>query len=83
VLDTNPMSNLDPHGTRLDFVKPLGTPTSPRGYRNKPAIFTPGDKADALFYTRDSHLKLTVTSRAGRKLQSPFFTMGAFLKRNA
>jgi len=78
------------HGARrpIDFFRPLDTPTSTYEYRNKQAIFAQGDKADALFYIRDGHVKLTVTSKSGKKAviavlrQGDFFGEGCMTKQS-
>jgi CRP/FNR family cyclic AMP-dependent transcriptional regulator len=36
-------------------------------YQNKETIFTQGDKADAMFYIHNGSVKLTITSRRGKK----------------
>lgn len=38
-----------------------------RNYPNRQAIFAQGDQADAMFYIESGHVKLTVTSRSGKK----------------
>jgi CRP/FNR family cyclic AMP-dependent transcriptional regulator len=38
-----------------------------RDYPNKQAIFTQGDNADAIFCVQSGHVKLTVTSKNGKK----------------
>jgi CRP-like cAMP-binding protein len=53
--------------TAIDFFKRIDTPTSTYEYSDKQAIFTQGDKADALFYIRDGHVKLTVMSKGRKK----------------
>ena len=53
--------------TPLDPLKWTDASISTHDYRNKQAIFAQGDKADALFYIRDGHVKLTVTSKSGKK----------------
>ncbi len=71
-----------------DFFKRLDSPASTYEYRNKQAIFTQGDKADALFYIRAGHVKLTVTSKNGKKAviailrQGDFFGEGCVTKRS-
>jgi CRP/FNR family transcriptional regulator, cyclic AMP receptor protein len=51
----------------LDLFKWIDKPTSTLDYRSKQAIFSQGDKADALFYIRSGHVKLTVMSKTGKK----------------
>jgi CRP/FNR family transcriptional regulator, cyclic AMP receptor protein len=70
----------------IDFFKRLVTPASTYEYRNKQTIFAQGDKADALFYIRIGHVKLTVTSKSGKKAviailrQGDFFGEGCMTK---
>ncbi|MGA7341005.1 MAG: Crp/Fnr family transcriptional regulator, partial [Terracidiphilus sp.] len=72
----------------IDFFKQIDTPSSTLEYRNKQAIFAQGDKADALFYVRDGHVKLTVTSKSGKKAviavlrEGDFFGEGCVRKRS-
>jgi CRP/FNR family transcriptional regulator, cyclic AMP receptor protein len=71
-----------------DLFKRIDAPTSAHEYRNKQAIFAQGDKADALFYIRNGHVKLTVTSKSGKKAviailrQGDFFGEGCVTKRS-
>ncbi|MGB6690844.1 MAG: Crp/Fnr family transcriptional regulator [Terracidiphilus sp.] len=51
----------------LDLFKWIDKPTSTQDYGNKQTIFAQGDKADALFYIRGGHVKLTVMSKGGKK----------------
>lgn len=53
--------------TSLDLFKWIDSPTSTLDYRDKQTIFAQGDKADALFYIRSGHVKLTVKSKIGKK----------------
>lgn len=62
----------------IDFLKRIDTPGSSYEYRNKQAIFTQGDKADALFYIRDGHVKLTVTSKTEKKAVIAILSAGDF-----
>jgi len=62
----------------LDLFKWIHAPTSTHNYRNKQAIFAQGDKADALFYIRDGHVKLTVTSKSGKKAVIAILRRGDF-----
>lgn len=76
--------------TRLlpDFLQWIDGPVSTQNYRNKQAIFDQGDKADALFYIHDGHVKLTVTSKGGKKAviailrQGDFFGEGCVTKQS-
>lgn len=71
-----------------DLFKRIDTPTIAQEYRNKQTIFAQGDKADALFYIRAGHVKLTVTSKSGKKAviailrQGDFFGEGCVTKRS-
>jgi len=51
----------------LDLSKKVGTKSSTQEYRSGQTIFTQGDKADAVFYIRCGHVKLTVMSKGGKK----------------
>jgi CRP/FNR family cyclic AMP-dependent transcriptional regulator len=62
----------------LDLLKWIYAPASTHDYRNKQAIFSQGDKADALFYIRDGHVKLTVTSKSGKKAVIAILRRGDF-----
>jgi CRP-like cAMP-binding protein len=62
----------------IDFFKRIDTPTSTHEYRNKQAIFSQGDKADALFFIRGGHVKLTVTSKSGKKAVIAILRQGDF-----
>lgn len=62
----------------IEFFKRIDTPTSTYEYRNKQAIFIQGDKADSLFYVRVGHVKLTVTSKSGKKAVIAILREGDF-----
>ena len=64
--------------TPFDLSKWIDAPVSTLDYRNNQAIFVQGDKADALFYIRDGHVKLTVTSRSGKKAVIAVLRAGEF-----
>jgi CRP/FNR family transcriptional regulator, cyclic AMP receptor protein len=72
----------------LNLLKWTGASISTHGYRNKQVIFAQGDKADALFYIRDGHVKLTATSKSGKKAviailhQGDFFGEGCVRKQS-
>lgn len=74
--------------TPLDLFKWIDAPIATHDYRNKQAIFAQGDKADALFYIRDGHVKLTVTSKSGKRAviailrQGDFFGEGCVAKQS-
>jgi CRP-like cAMP-binding protein len=50
----------------------------PRDYRHKQAIFAQGDKADAMFYVQNGNVKLTVTSKEGKKAVIAILRQGDF-----
>jgi CRP/FNR family transcriptional regulator, cyclic AMP receptor protein len=62
----------------LDLVKWIGKPASTQGYGNKQTIFAQGDKADALFYIRNGHVKLTVMSKGGKRAVIAILHRGDF-----
>lgn len=64
--------------TPHDLFKWIKTPMSTHDYRNKQAIFAQGDEADALFYVRGGHVKLTVTSRGGKRAVIAILRQGDF-----
>jgi CRP/FNR family cyclic AMP-dependent transcriptional regulator len=51
----------------LDLSQQAGVQSSTRHYPNGQAIFSQGDKADAVFYIQSGHVKLTVSSKGGKK----------------
>jgi CRP/FNR family transcriptional regulator, cyclic AMP receptor protein len=64
--------------TPPDLFKWIDGPASTLAYRNKQAIFAQGDKADALFYIRSGHVKLTVTSKSGKRAVIAILRRGDF-----
>jgi len=56
----------------------LGGTTTTHDYRNRQAIFGQGDKADAMFYVQNGYVKLTVSSRAGKKAVIAILRHGDF-----
>jgi CRP/FNR family transcriptional regulator, cyclic AMP receptor protein len=64
--------------TPLDFFTWIDAPPSTQDYQNKQAIFVQGDQADALFYIRVGHVKLTVTSKDGKKAVIAILRRGDF-----
>jgi CRP/FNR family cyclic AMP-dependent transcriptional regulator len=74
--------------TPLDLFKGINAPITARDYRNKQAIFSQGDKADALFYIRAGYVKLTAASKSGKKAviailcQGDFFGEGCVTKQS-
>jgi CRP/FNR family transcriptional regulator, cyclic AMP receptor protein len=75
--------------TPLDFFRWIDAPLSTHDYRSKQSIFVQGDKADALFYIRVGHVKLTVTSKSGKKAviailrEGDFFSEGCVTKQSS
>jgi CRP-like cAMP-binding protein len=61
-----------------DLFKRVGAQATTRDYRNKEAIFAQGDKADAMFYVRKGHVKLTVVSTNGKKAVIAILQLGNF-----
>lgn len=74
--------------TALDLFKWIDKPTSRHEYRDKQTIFAQGDKADALFFIRGGHVKLTVVSKSGKKAiiailrRGDFFGEGCLTKKS-
>jgi CRP-like cAMP-binding protein len=62
----------------LDLFKQVGAHATTRDYRNKQAVFAQGDKADAMFYIQHGNVKLTVTSRNGKKAVIAILRHGDF-----
>ena len=60
------------------FLKRIGSRRSSREYRNKQAIFSQGDAADAMFYVEAGNVKLTVLSKRGKKAVIAIFRQGDF-----
>src|SRR5664279_3638326 len=60
------------------FLTRIGKRTATREYRNKEAIFTQGDVADAMFYVEAGDVKLTVLSKRGKKAVIAIFRQGDF-----
>ena len=60
------------------FLQRIGKRTATREYRNKEAIFTQGDVADAMFYVEAGDVKLTVLSQRGKKAVIAIFRQGDF-----
>jgi CRP-like cAMP-binding protein len=66
----------------LGSSKSVGTQSVTREYRSGEAIFAQGDKADAMFYIQDGNVKLTVTSKGGKKAVIAIFRRGDFFGEN-
>jgi len=60
------------------FLKKVGGHRVIRDYRNKQAIFSQGDAADAMFYVEAGNVKLTVLSNRGKKAVIAIFRQGDF-----
>src|ERR1700720_4220777 len=61
-----------------DLLKKIGKQKTSREYRNKETIFRQGDAADAMFYIQDGNVKLTVTSRHGKRAVLAILRQGDF-----
>ena len=61
-----------------DLLKKIGKQKTSREYRNKEAIFSQGDASDAMFYIQDGNVKLTVTSRRGKRAVLAILRQGDF-----
>jgi CRP-like cAMP-binding protein len=66
--------DLSPH----ELLRRIDVHASPRDYRHKQAIFAQGDKADAMFYVQNGNVKLTVTSKDGKKAVIAILRQGDF-----
>ena len=60
------------------FLKKIGNRRTSQEYRNKQAIFSQGDAADAMFYVEAGNVKLTVLSQRGKKAVIAIFRQGDF-----
>ena len=61
-----------------DLLKKIGKQKTSREYRNKETIFSQGDASDAMFYIQDGNVKLTVTSRRGKRAVLAILRQGDF-----
>ena len=61
-----------------DLLKKIGKQKTSREYRNKETIFSQGDASDAMFYIQDGNVKLTVTSRSGKRAVLAILRQGDF-----
>jgi CRP/FNR family cyclic AMP-dependent transcriptional regulator len=66
--------DLSPH----ELLSRIDVHAIPRDYRHKQAIFAQGDKADAMFYVQNGNVKLTVTSKEGKKAVIAILRQGDF-----
>jgi CRP/FNR family transcriptional regulator, cyclic AMP receptor protein len=64
--------------TSRDLLKKIGDQKTSRKYQNKETIFRQGDRADAMFYIQDGNVKLTVTSRRGKRAVLAILQQGDF-----
>lgn len=62
----------------VDLFKTVHSQTTVREYRNRQAIFSQGDKADAMFYIENGIVKLTVESKSGKKAVIAILRRGEF-----
>lgn len=60
------------------FLKRIGSERTSREYGNKQSIFSQGDAADAMFYVVVGNVKLTVSSKGGKKAVLAIFRQGDF-----
>jgi CRP/FNR family transcriptional regulator, cyclic AMP receptor protein len=60
------------------FLQRIGKRKSTREYKNREAIFSQGDIADAMFYVEAGDVKLTVLSTHSKKAVIPIFREGDF-----
>jgi CRP/FNR family transcriptional regulator, cyclic AMP receptor protein len=61
-----------------DLLKKIGKQKTSRDYRSKETIFSQGDASDAMFYIQDGNVKLTVTSRGGKRAVLAILRQGDF-----
>lgn len=64
--------------TSRDLLKKIGDQKTSRKYQNKETIFRQGDRADAMFYIQDGNVKLTVTSKRGKRAVLAILQQGDF-----
>jgi CRP/FNR family transcriptional regulator, cyclic AMP receptor protein len=82
------MNKRSPDLTSRDLLKKIGNHKTAREYRNKEAIFTQGDAADAMFYIEGGNVQLSVASKQGKKAviailrQGEFFGESCLLRRS-
>jgi CRP-like cAMP-binding protein len=66
----------------VDLRGRIGKQKTTRDYRNKEAIFSQGDAAEAMFYVESGHVKLTVASKNGKKAVLAILGKGDFFGEN-
>ena len=69
-----PVLAFDPNA----FLTRIGEGKTTRQYRNKQAVFSQGDAADAVFYLQSGKVKLTVVSTRGREAVIGVLEQGSF-----
>ena len=65
------------------LLKRIGSSRSSRVYRNKQAIFSQGDAADAMYYVETGNVKLTFLSKGGKRAIIAIFRQVIFLAKAA
>jgi CRP/FNR family cyclic AMP-dependent transcriptional regulator len=60
------------------FLAKIGPGKTTRGYRNRQAVFSQGDPADAVYYIESGRVKLTVLSTRGREAVIGILEQGTF-----
>jgi CRP/FNR family cyclic AMP-dependent transcriptional regulator len=65
-----------------DLLGRIGTQKTTWEYRNKEEIFSQGNAANAMFYIKSGHVKLTVTSKDGKKAVLAILGKGDFFGEN-
>src|SRR5579864_355985 len=61
------------------FLANVGAGRTVRQYRPKQAIFSQGDRADAVFYIQEGRVRLSVLSRQGKEATIVLLGTGDFL----
>jgi len=61
-----------------DLLKKIGKEKTSREYGNKETIFRQGDVADAMFYILNGNVKVSVTSRRGKRAVLAILRQGDF-----
>src|ERR1700744_2390722 len=60
------------------FLKKVGGGKSSRDYPSDEAVFSQGDKADAVYYIQSGKVKLTVVSKRGKEAVVALLSEGSF-----
>ena len=66
------------HFAAKDLLKKIGKDKTSREYCNQEIVFRQGDTADAMFYIQDGNVKVTVTSRRGKRAALAILRQGDF-----